>query len=287
METKINANQIKLYQLFSVKDILLSHGFELEKECNLGDTIFGLIDHPEYRDNEDILFDAFESTEKREALLNTIKNNAFDDKQMVEDKRRLYSNTFEWYVGELMVRKFSAFSHSFGAKVKNIIRNSDDEYSGDFDALVVQRNLNLVYFECKTGGYNSKDIRNALERGVSLHTEFVVFIIDNRIKENKLISCLKNIQYSLYIGNPQLGKVRIKEGNAYIYKWHNLYFITALEDLEIQIQTILRINDANKMALNGYMDMSNERMERLGYETIVIKEYEFIENEKYCDCISQ
>lgn len=274
MRTKINGNQIQLDQLFSVKDVLLSHGFELEKECNLEDTIFGLIDHPEYRDNEDILFDAFESTKKRETLLNTIKNHALNNKQIAEDNRRLYSNTFEWFVGELMVRKFSAFSHSFGAKVKNIIRNYDNEYSGDFDALVVQRNLNLVYFECKTGSYNSKDIRNALERGISLHTEFVVFTIEDLINEKQLINCLRNINHPLVNKNPQLIIVNIKNNSTYIYRWSNCFFISTKDDVESQIRIILRINDAEKVANITSSGISNGGLERMGYHVRVLKGYE-------------
>ena len=68
-------------------------------------------------------------------------------------ERKRFDNTLEWFVAELMIRKFGAFASSFGVEVKNIIRNSTDTKAGDFDALVVLRNMNLAYFECKGGGY--------------------------------------------------------------------------------------------------------------------------------------
>lgn len=42
-------------------------------------------------------------------------------------ERSRFDNTFEWYAGELMIRKFAAFSASHGVTIKDLKRNSNEK----------------------------------------------------------------------------------------------------------------------------------------------------------------
>jgi hypothetical protein len=282
--TRINPRQINLNLLFSVKDILLSKGFVVSAEGQMQDTLLKfqtISEHDLYGKN--LMFDVFNKLEYRIQLLDyIIKESPLNDSLISEfaehpdfkKNRKSFSNSFEWYIGELMVRNFSAFSSSYGVIVSNIQRNSDGEFSGDFDTLVVQRNLNLIYFECKSGSYKARDIRNAIERGISLHTEFVVFVIHNKINESSLNQSIKTLP--TYDGWEKLIKISIKDSNSSVYHWDDCFFISASENIEDQIRTILRVNSARSASNNRSVALEPTWLNRQGYlcEEIGIEEGE-------------
>ncbi|MBK6822582.1 MAG: hypothetical protein IPG87_06170 [Saprospiraceae bacterium] len=101
-------------------------------------------------------------------------------------ERSRFDNTFEWYAGELMIRKFAAFSASHGVTIKDLKRNSNEKESGDFDSLVVLRDTNLAYFECKAGSFDFNSIRRCYVRMQMLNCQYsILFCVDN-IDEEKL-----------------------------------------------------------------------------------------------------
>jgi hypothetical protein len=271
----INPNQINIRLLFSVKDILLSRGFKLLSENDLNDTLISG-NYNETIDNHKLfnsLFQIFHSVTLRNELLRFIENNTEPKNHIVSDlvkserflpERHLFSNSFEWFIGELMVRKFSAFSYSFGTRINEVLRNSDDGNVGDYDTLVVQRNTNLIYFECKTGRYDRRAIMKSIERSISLHTEFIVFFIMGSINETKLSDCLINADYPNF-KNPRLLKVNIKTSDVSIYKWHNCYFISGEENIEEQLRTVLRINQAKKIMVLYQTEIEDNLYSSLGY----------------------
>ena len=261
--------------LFSVKDILLSRGFEMISEnSNESTLVSGInLDDERYYNLIELQFKIFHSTLLRKELLKFIEHKVQPSSKLVKElinstyfksERHLFSNTFEWFIGELMVRKFKAFSYSFGATIDEILRNSDDGNSGDYDTLVVQRNTNLVYFECKTGKFDRRAIIKSIERSISLHTEFLVFFIMDNINESQLSDCLIKADYPNY-NTPKLLKLNIKSSDVFIYKWHNCYFVSADDFIEEQLSTVLRINQARKIIKFYDSDIDNDLYSKIGY----------------------
>lgn len=176
--TQISARQIQLSQIFSVERILASRGFQISSEGIGRDTL--LAKNTWKIDEFNLMFEVFDDITLRNNLLSEIENSSFIipnpkvSKLLIlpnfEKDRNKFSKTFEWYVGELLVRKFQAFSSSFGVDVQNIVKNTDNGTAGDFDVLTILGDMNLLYIECKTGDCKQRSIKNAIERGLALHS---------------------------------------------------------------------------------------------------------------------
>lgn len=272
--------QARLDRLFSVKNILSARGFDLKKEDE-GDNLLIRSIHQKKYPNGEHLFAIFNNFQKRKELLRAIQHpdNGSDDKEIdklvkhadFRNDRNKFSYTFEWYMGELVVRKFSAFSYSYGVEVEDIQRNETNTYAGDYDVLAVLRNLNLIYVECKTGKFNRESILKSVGRALSLHCDFVIIMIDNPINEDQLQDKLKKAKHPL-LPIHRLNQIQTKGNSAsLIYDWMNCYLLTSSGDIEEQIKTVLRVNQAKKILPQYMFGYENHEFEQLGYtiKTIV------------------
>lgn len=148
-----------------------------------------------------------------------------------------------------MVRNFSAFSASFSVNVKNVLRNSTGTESGDYDVLVVMRNMNLLYCECKTGKtISSEEIMKANDRGVSLHSEAIILVSEKPIDERSLRWELLEKLKTFDDGDAHLIKLSVKGTNDFIYLWgKNYYFFSSTGNVENQIKAVLRLINARRV----------------------------------------
>ena len=113
----------------------------------------------------------------------------------VGDRNR-FSSTFEWFVGELMIREFGALSASYGVEVKDLYRQKDGQAIGyDFDALCVLADVNLLFFECKTGALKPKSLENTLSRAMALHCTGAVVFLGAGITQSYLEGVLKAVTH--------------------------------------------------------------------------------------------
>ncbi|MBK8404743.1 MAG: hypothetical protein IPL25_11830 [Saprospiraceae bacterium] len=96
------------------------------------------------------------------------------------------------------------FSASHGVTIKDLRENSNEKESGDFDSLVVLRDTNLAYFECKAGSFDFNSIRRCYVRRMQMlnYQYSILFCVDN-IDEVKLkweISKIKVPGLEFYTG---------------------------------------------------------------------------------------
>jgi hypothetical protein len=141
--TPLSPNQIRLHELFSVERILAARGFQVESQGSARDTLLEK-DISSYEDLN-LMFEIFQNHIHRKELLRTIDQPSYQpqtseianlvSRAEFRKERQRYSSTFEWFVGELLIRRFMAFSSSFGVSVKGLFRNSDGGTSGDYDVL--------------------------------------------------------------------------------------------------------------------------------------------------------
>jgi uncharacterized protein (UPF0332 family) len=271
--TRLSQRQIYTRALFSVQQILLSRGFEIKKT----DTVEKLL-VTETNSEDDIwitLFKIYNNTKLRTELKNYLykKIESHSDEIIKLLKHPKFKNeynrfdkTFEWYAGELMINKFAAFSASFGVLVKDIMRNTTGTESGDFDSLVVLRDTNLAYFECKAGTFDKDLIMKCYERMLSLNCQFSILFCVEKINEEKLIWDTSTIKIPV-VNCHQLNKIKIKgKQNLTIYDLHNCYFIDMSGNVENKLRTALRINAAKINQLHFGIGLDNETFNTLGYD---------------------
>ena len=168
----------------------------------------------------------------------------------------------------MLVRKFRAFSASFGVNIKNIVRNADDETAGDYDALSILGDMNLLYIGCKTGKCTQKSIRNTIERSMALHSLAAVILMGAGINLDSLKQQLRGLEHPLYRGLP-LRKFTIK-GNAdsEIYNWFDCFFVPADETvgaLEDKLRVVLRLLAADRTVI-GCMSHDTDQYPKIGYQ---------------------
>mgnify|MGYP000923097409 CR=1 FL=1 len=191
--------------------------------------------------------------------------------RFINDEER-FTKTFEWYVGEAMVRYFSGFSFAFGVHIKYVRHNQNDRPAGDYDALVVMRNLELLYFECKTGGFKRYKILNAIQNAISLNCDFLVMAAAS-LDPQRLANTVAEMQHPLLAEHIRfdLAKIQIKNTSTTIYEWHNCYFISASDDFIEQMQAVLRFNEAKRVARHYFMGPSDTEISMMGYQVERIK----------------
>lgn len=260
-------------ELFSVKEVLNSKGFEVISEGDGLDLLIPIKYLP--NSDQDILFEAFNEKISRLELLHKINDSQFtvsnpkalaliNHPKFISDRNK-YSTTFEWYAGQLMERKFSSFSSSYGIEIKDVIRNSITETTGDYDTIVVLRDINIIYFECKTGSFNRDKLFKCIDRGLALHCEFTIMLLQEGVNLNSLKACIKDVSH-LFIHERDLYKVGIN-GNlaSNVIGWNSCFFVDAKENIEEQIRTVMRINAAKKLGHATSWGMSEEEYNKLGY----------------------
>lgn len=278
--TRTHPKQLRLEQLFSVERVLSSRGFSVEKEGNGVDTI---LEKSAWTQQEaDMIFGVFNIIDQRIELLHYIEDKIEKENLSViisnlikinefKKDRQCFSTTFEWYIGELLVRKFQAFSSSYGVKVKNICRNSDGGTSGDFDVLSILGDMNLLYVECKTGKISKDSITNTLHRSISLHCVASVFV-GQKFSEEDLKNKLLSLNHPIFEGTCEVYKLNIKsQPESVIYKWFNCYFVNASEEsgnLENKLKAVLRIIEGSRYVTNMAFNPSDDDYKAIGYNII-------------------
>ena len=275
--TQINPSQIRLRQLFSVERILSARGFELKKEGTARETILEK-DHWSHQDLEQ-MFAIFENPGSKSDLLRAVLEPnhipAFDNVRSLiatpefrRDRQR-FSSTFEWFIGELLIRKFQAFSSSFGVNVADITRGSDGGTSGDYDVLSVLGDMSLLYLECKTGRCHRSSILNSIERSISLHSVACVILLDAGVSKALLLQQLRGQRHPRFGTTPRLATIAIKGlADSTIYEWSGCFFLSndATTRIENRLRTVMRILAAYRSSIFEEIRPNANEYGLMGYD---------------------
>ena len=279
--TKLSPRQLRLTELFSVERILSSRGFQVLREGTGIDTI---IPRTLWTTEEaDLVFAVLSDPVMRSELLGLINGLAgavYQEKVIgvrsisgVNMTRDAFSRTFEWFVGEMLVRRFGAFSSSYGVNVAQIVRNSDGGTSGDFDVLSVLGTMELLYVECKTGGFSQSKILNMVERARSLHASASVMFVSS-LNIPSLKQQLSGVVYPGHAVEVGLRKARIKSiTDSEVFFWADTYFVSADEttlNVEPKIRAVLRLMECKKAELDRGVGVSEEDYQAAGYEVTIL-----------------
>jgi hypothetical protein len=276
--TRLRPYQIELSELFTVKRILASRGFQIRSEGDGTDTL--LARDPWTWEERDLIFMVFDDAILRKDLLTAIEDSSSASSYQpvsnllalpdFQKHRNRFSTTFEWYVGELLVRKFQAFSSSFGVKVENVVRNTDNGTAGDFDVLTVLGDMNLLYLECKTGRCTQNSISNTIGRSLALHSVASVIFLEKGTSIGNLIQLLKGLDHPIYSGMTYLLKLNIKGfPDSVVYEWHNCYFVLANETsgtVELKLQAVMRLLVAHRSTIIGGIKPGEKDYVSVGYD---------------------
>jgi hypothetical protein len=273
----IRPKQLRLNELFSVERVLASRGFEVEREGCGEDT---LVSRNSWTGQEAALvFQTFNDSSNRKELLEYVEGRAqptagapamltrIDD--FVRD-RQAFDKTFEWYVGELLVQKFQAFSSSYGVHVKHVERGSGIRPAGDYDVLSVLGDTSLMYVECKTGKFDRNKIMAMVERSHALHCAASVMFIDREFSAIKLRETLKDVVYPGHAESGRVISIAINGvSDSQVFAWHDSFFVNAGASsgaVEPKLRTALRVTAARKVELLRGLGISEEDYSRLGYQ---------------------
>lgn len=268
----LKATQLDQRTLIPVDKFLASRGFDVVSEGATNQTL--LPKEPDFWEPSELetVFNVFDNIHLRGELRAVIKGELASKpceavRKLVnhesfkgDDKR--FCTTFEWYVGELLVRRFGAFSSSFGVEVADIFRSSNGGAAGDYDVLAVLRDLSLLYIECKTGGVSSEDVRKTLDRGLALHTGATVLLTSKEISDDKIVRLIQGAGQSWTIY-----RISVSSSDAPpIYKCSDLYFVKAdieSSDIVLSVRTLLRVINAHRHIDTCEFDIDGYRA--LGY----------------------
>lgn len=219
------------------------------------------------------VFQVFDDTNLREELRAVIRGSLTSEPceyvhkltshESFKSDEKLFCTTFEWYIGEMLVQRFGAFSSSFSVKVADVYRNSNGSAAGDYDVLAVLRDLSLLYIECKTGGISVEDVKKTLERGLALHTGATVLLTSKEISDEKIVRLIQGINKSR-----KIYRISVKSDKAPpVYRCGDLYFIKAdiaNSDIKLGVRTLLRVINAHRHVNTCEFDINGYRS--LGYD---------------------
>lgn len=268
----LSPGQINLAAIFSVKDVLLSRGFEVIAECDASEL---LITENNFKDEIwNLLYNIFLSTKFRSELKNLLYRKkeikSEEIKKLVKhpkfvSQHQRFDNTFEWFAGELMVNQFAAFSHSFGVSIKDIKRNTTNTDAGDFDSLVVLRDTNLAYSETKAGSFDGASIEKCYERMLALNCKYSILFCVEKIDQDKLIWDSQKVKIPI-VNLHNLNKISIKGVEQdIIYEINNCYILDMTGNIENKIRTVIRINTAKINSMHNVIGIGEESYNMLGY----------------------
>jgi hypothetical protein len=226
------------------------------------------------------MFRIFEASESRSALLRAIEDptkvaqsediqDLISRSEFMRDRQR-YSSTFEWFIGEMLIRKFMAFSSSFGVKVGDVMRNSDEGTAGDYDVLSVLGDMSLLYIECKTGQRKLDSILNTIERSSALHTAACVFILGEGVSHPHLLKQLKGQRHPRFGRNGRLARIAIRGiPESEVFEWYDCFFVPAKAgggDLEQRLRTVMRVLAAYRSTVFEEIRPEVQDYRVMGYE---------------------
>ncbi len=275
---QLNPNQLRLRQLFSVERVLSARGFQIQVEGSAKQTI---LEKDFWTQQDlDLIFQIFENSNMRSDLLHTVLDQNYiatngpvrellSAPEFRRDRQR-YSTTFEWFVGELLIRKFMAFSSSFGISVSSVFRNSDGGTSGDYDVLSVLGDMNLLYVECKTGKCHLSSILNTIQRSIALHTVASVILLDAGISKAGLLQQLRGQSHPRFGKGTRLVTIATRGlPESEIFEWGDCFFISASDaggDVENRLRTVMRILAAYRSSILQELRPHPHEYSAMGYD---------------------
>lgn len=193
--TRISRNQLNLIDLFNVKDTLKQRGFDVIDECTLEDTLLNsrentIFKNPYYEGKDDVLkfLDLFSEKSFRANIRSQVYGEKIDAslfngisfRASVKNQQR-FSKTVELLLAYQCVQNLSAFSASFGIKIK------EAPEGGDFDCLA-NFQTSLFHFEIKSGNIkniSNQELQHFLRRHDFLCPEASVLFLDyNKINDD-------------------------------------------------------------------------------------------------------
>jgi hypothetical protein len=268
----LKAKQLDQQTLIPVDKFIASRGFEVVSEGTTKQTLLPKeLDFWEPSERE-MVFSIFDNihlrTELRAVIKGSLASEPCDSVYKLKNHESFKGNdkrfctTFEWYIGELLVRRFGAFSSSFSVEVADVFRNNNGGAVGNYDVLAVLRDLSLLYIECKTGGVSVEDVRKTLDRGLALHTGATVLLTSREIADDKIVRLVRDVgQVST------IYRISVNSGNAPpVYRCGDFYFIKAdiaSSDIVLNVRTLLRVINAHRHINTCEFDIDGYRL--LGY----------------------
>ena len=261
----------------SVSSFLASRGFRVRSQSSTRQTVLprtvGWTD-----EERDLLFKVFHVRNDRRQLLEYIATDSEVKSGSVQrlvgstgfsKDRNAFSATFEWYVAELLVREFGAFSSAFGVTLAEIKRNVDDGDPGDFDVLSVLRNMQLLYVETKTGRFGRKDVEKAVQRGLSIHSLATVMLVGKGVTHERVGQVLEGYSHPCTSTVRKFTEIRIKGvPESTIYRCVDCFFVPAdstSSDLESKIRTVLRVLAADVVEKTRFVGLDPDTYAKVGY----------------------
>jgi hypothetical protein len=280
MITRLRPSQIRFEELFSVERFLAARGFVITSEGSTEDT---LLPNMPWEGNERLqTFEIFADPNSRRELLQFVNGTrnapesarvkAFTELSGFVKDRQRFSTTFEWFVGELLVKRFLSFSSSFNVLVKDVT-NPDGRNIGDYDVLSVLGDMSLLYLECKTGSCTSEHIVKAVQRSVSLHCVACIIFLGGD-KDLDVPGLLKGVRHPRSHSPGRLAYIqRHGVSNSDVYAWYDCYLLPSIGEesgnVEERLRTVVRVIAAHRSSVfesqkpnpNGYKSMGYDYVE--------------------------
>lgn len=257
--TQVNEKQVNFRQIFSPIKLLQSRGFiptQLEiHEARLKNAI----DEPEGEIARELYAEMNDPVSRTKA---------FEESRTTEAASAEYSKMFEWYVGELMVQEFSSFS--FCNNISLYKQGESKKDLGDYDTVIVVRDLSFIYFECKSNTFQYDDILKAIRRAQFIHSDATIIAYGKDLPEDELKCRVVEAGKKGFPGldtNPAFHKLSdcSENRNASIYGWYNCYFIRIDEMVRQNLQLTLKLISIRKNFLPYHgVDVSDHEYKNIG-----------------------
>jgi len=272
--TRLNERQLPLRDVFSVARVLAARGFEVTRTQALTDTLMSAENPTEQE--IDVLFNTFDDQKVRFELSNCINGKAHSVGRIsqflslpgiiLEQSR--FTKTLEWYFGELLVRRFHAFSAAFGVELAQNPNPRNGQESGDYDVLAVMGDSNLVYMECKSGGTDHEQIIKATDRGNSVFAVATIITLSHKTTIDLLRAQLAYKSYPGISSKLDVATLRLKGSkDSTVYAWHNTFFLPRSgATAEAGLRTILRLIALNRVELLKGFGVDDNDYDRLGFD---------------------
>lgn len=270
-----------MIKIFSVKDTLLSKGFEDIEEAEIEETLINKEANIGFDKaaNGTFTWEFVELINDKEFRIQLKKMiyegilplRADVQKYFIEAtsaNQLRFTKTIEFLIALLCIKELKALSASFGVKIKN------SPHGGDYDCIAIFQN-SIFHFEVKSG--NATNIKNDtiiafLERHNFLTPTASILFLDYEGGTNKLDDLVRQFKNQL-IGKRRIDCVRkISHRNKKFYAVGNDVLIVdihsdgnILSNLRLAMQYIHRYN-----AYLKWMTLDLVTPDLFGYESIVL-----------------
>ncbi|HYT46717.1 MAG TPA: hypothetical protein VEP90_30605 [Methylomirabilota bacterium] len=234
------------------KDILIPRINDADLSKVFKDLLFNLMQKPSFKKSlRDWAYTDKPSLENKFDLVNsylTIGSNFNKEfgrlKDNAELRRSFYATTFEWYISELMVRKFGARVSGFGICLKDA--SPEDE----FDSISVIDD-GLVLVECKTGRESLlRGVEKFVRRDTELSASYSLYIFDRDWTFDKEHDDIPDIKMSeaRNSGMVSLQRISYRGLSFYSVRSQERWFLaaSAFSNLEDCIRYMLRYSFFNR-----------------------------------------